>query len=658
MKWKFAGAISIRLLIIFMVLPSFLSSYFAPFLSQLNLETDNWSSWVNSGGDNRSFPYGLAMLIVYLPSLIISQLLQISSLTPDRAFEIAVGLQMLAIEILFWRHLAKTKSMQPSLNIFLFSPLIIWVNYFLGLNDFFPSVCLFAAAYLLLTHKFRAAGIFIGLAIGMKFSLALVLPFLLLFAWDNPRFKKKIWTTFLTSLGVGGLLYFPGLYSQGFREMVFNNKESMKALGYFFQFGENRILVLPIIYVLLLYWLWKAGRISIEVLIAFFGIALFLISAFSPASIGWMLWGLPLMFMNLAKERKSRFQLALIQSLFLIHSLSGGIQIETINGFLEIPIVDSVIRNLILTLAISLVSIWSFSSLKTSIRHGDRYKIAKAPLTVSIAGDSGTGKDTLAKALKNMFTENSATEICGDDYHKYERGDASWKNLTHLNPTANYLDLWEKDIRLAHKRQYFEQREYDHESGKFSQLKPKHRRDLLISQGLHGLYSRLIEKSDLNIFLSMSDDLRIKLKLDRDSNTRGHTHESVLESIKKRENDYLEYVAPQLDNSDVHFHTYEIDNSLHLRIASNSNFAVDQFMSEFSRLTKISIHESEQLSRKIYEINPIEVSSEMLADLLKNQISDSEQLFIEEPNIPANIVGIMATLSIILLSKKREEFYD
>jgi hypothetical protein len=40
------------------------------------------------------------------------------------------------------------------------------------------------------------------------------------------------------------------------------------------------------------------------------------------------------------------------------------------------------------------------------------------------------------------------------------------------------------------------------------------------------------------------------------------------------------------------------------------------------------------------------------------QINEFDQLFIEEPKMPDNVVGIMATLSIILLSKKREEFYD
>ena len=656
MIWKLAGAVSLRLIIIFMVIPSYLSIYFAPFLSKLSFTFDNWGSWLALGGDNQSFPYGIAMLIVYLPSLLISKLLETFSLEPLRALEIAVGLQTLLFEILFWRYLAKTPTMKKSLSIFLFSPLIIWVNYFLGLNDFFPSTCLFFGAYLLIGHKYLTAGLLIGLAVGMKFSLALVLPFLLVFAWDNPRFKKNLWMTTLTSFIVGGLMYFPVLYSEGFREMVFNNKESMKALGYYLNLGDSQVLILPLIYVLLLYWIWKAGRISVEVLIAFFGIALFLISAFSPASIGWMLWGLPLMFMNLAKERKSRVQLVLIQILFLLHSLSAGVQIDLMSKTVNIPETNDQIRNVIFTFGLSLIAIWSFSNLKTAIRHGDQYKIAVAPLTVSIAGDSGTGKDTLARALTNMFTTETSITICGDDYHKFERGDESWKQITHLNPTANYLELWTRDYNLAYSRQYFEQREYDHDSGKFSQLKPRLRRDILISQGLHALFPQLTSNSDLKIYLSMDDELRIKLKLERDQKSRGQTYETISESIKRREEDFQLYIAPQSEISDLHFHLSEEHGELQLEVRSSANQVVDSFFEAIARLTLYPVLESTELGQKVYKINACHYQIPALRAILSDQLTGYGQLFLEEPVIPEGALGVMSVLTIILVATSREEY--
>lgn len=657
MKVKYSAAISIRLIIIFIIAPSYLGDYFVPFLNNLTLNVDVWKLWLDSGGDDRSFPYGIAMLIAYIPSLIISQLLQLFTLDPVRSLEIAVGLQMLAIECLLWRHLETSKAMKRSVNIFLFSPLIIWVNYFLGLNDFFPSACLFFASYLLLNHRYRTAGIWIGIAVGMKFSLALILPFLILFAWDNPRFKKNIWITAIISFGVGTLGYLPGIYSDGFREMVFNNKESIKAISYSLIFSEDKLLIMPMMYLLLLYWLWKAGRISIDVLIAFFGIALFLISSFSPASIGWMLWGLPLMFMILAKESKSRINLVIIQILFLVNNIFSGVEIQTAFGLFRMHILSSTLKDLLFTLAIVLVVIWGYSSLNAAIRHGDRYKIAKAPLTVSIAGDSGTGKDTLANAIMSIFNSDAASIICGDDYHKYERSDDSWKNTTHLNPTANYLDLWERDYKFAYNREYFEQREYNHETGKFSKLTPRLSRDVLISQGLHALYTNLSEFSDLRVFLSMDDELRINLKLKRDNVKRGQTFQTILTNIKKRELDYHSFIAFQKSNSDIHYHLFEKSGDINLRVSAQSNVMVDDFMNDLVFNSDIKITKNTKLNENVYEFSSSNASQRTLQKILKHKLSAFDQLFLVEPQLPEGSLGIMTVLTIILATGKRQTNY-
>jgi uridine kinase len=654
LKFKITVALIVRLGLIFFIIPVYLSDFYAPFIQQLRFDLDIWSLWLNQGGDDRAFPYGLPMILIYTPSLILSKIIQIFTTNDLRALEISIGIQVLAIECLLWRYIEKTRSMRGSLEIFLFSPLIIWVNYFLGLNDLFPSTCLFLGAYFLLNHKYLSAGVLIGISIGMKFSLGLVLPFLILFAWDNPRFKKNVWKTAGMSLSVGIASYAPAIYSRDFRQIVFGNEETFKAFGYYLNLGNQKFLLLPFVYVLLLYWLWRAGRISLQVLIAFFGVALFAISAFSPASIGWMLWGLPLMFMNLAKEIKTRTQLLLIQVIFVMYSVSEGIQLKSNSGYLKIPMWNSLYAHLLLTLGITLVIIFSYSSLKAAIRNGDIYRIAEAPLTFSIAGDSGTGKDTLGQALMRMFTTNTATMICGDDYHKFERGDASWKNITHLNPAANYLDLWERDVRLAYSRRFYEQREYDHISGKFSPFKPRLSRDVLISQGLHGLYPSVSAKSDLRIFLSMDDDLRIKLKLNRDQNLRAQTFDSVLESIKKRENDYTDFVEPQKMIADIQFHLFEEKNQLNLRVSSLSNSVIDEFVKNLTLYSESSITESTDFTRKIYEIFPGKVKQNGFNQILKTQLVDFDQLFLDEPEIPDGALGIMATMSIIVAANRRE----
>jgi uridine kinase len=360
--------------------------------------------------------------------------------------------------------------------------------------------------------------------------------------------------------------------------------------------------------------------------------------------------------MNLAKERKSRVQLVLIQILFLIHSVSSGAQINLLNTNVEIPKSNEQIRNIIFTFGLSLIAIWSYSNLKTAIRHGDQYKIAKAPLAVSIAGDSGTGKDTLARALSNMFTKETSIIICGDDYHKFERGDESWKRVTHLNPTANYLDLWARDYRLACNRQYFEQREYDHDSGKFSQLKPRLRRDLLISQGLHALYPQLSSKSDLKIYLSMDDELRIKLKLERDQKSRGQSYEAIANIIERRKEDYLLYIAPQKEISEIHFHLLEKEGELQLEVASPANWVIDSFFESIVGLTSHPVMENTELGRKVYRVSSSHYQTPVLKKILNDHLTGYDQLFLEEPVIPEGALGVMSVLTIILVATSREEY--
>jgi uridine kinase len=405
-----------------------------------------------------------------------------------------------------------------------------------------------------------------------------------------------------------------------------------------------------------LYWLWKVGRISVEVLIAFFGVALFVISAFSPASLGWMLWGLPLMFMNLAKERKSRVQLIVIQAIFLLYSMSNGIEIRSVVGQLRIIGVTNLMTNVLFTSGMVLVVIFSYSSLRSAILHGDRYKISIAPLTVSIAGDSGTGKDTLAQALTKMFTPNTATILCGDDYHKYERGDVSWENITHLNPAANYLDLWARDYKLAHQRMLFEQREYDHQSGKFSQLKPRYRRDLLVSPGLHGLYTEISMKSDLKIFLTMDQELRIKLKIARDSVVRGQARKKIFESINNRQKDYELFVSHQIKYCDLHFHLYERAGEVNLKVMSGNSYFLEKIMLSMGDFLEITYEEDSNQKSKIYDLRPNGIGGNTLSMVLKHNLNDYDQLFLDEPEIPGGALGVMAILSILLLATRRDDF--
>ena len=54
------------------------------------------------------------------------------------------------------------------------------------------------------------------------------------------------------------------------------------------------------------------------------------------------------------------------------------------------------------------------------------------------------GKTTISTIISLVLTnlKSRVLHLCGDDLHKWERGDDNWKTITHLNPKAN--NLWQR----------------------------------------------------------------------------------------------------------------------------------------------------------------------------------------------------------------------
>lgn len=169
----------------------------------------------------------------------------------------------------------------------------------------------------------------------------------------------------------------------------------------------------------------------------------------------------------------------------------------------------------------------------------------------AISGDSGSGKTTLAKILKEHFS-NSFTLEC-DRYHKWERGDENWNNMTHLNPEANYIAKMEDDVFNLKIKNYTFQVDYDHKTGKFTEKEKidSSSCDNMIVCGLHSLFSEDDGIYDLKIFVDTDEKLKKFWKIRRDVLKRGYTIENSLNQIDKRKNDYQKYILPQREKSDI-----------------------------------------------------------------------------------------------------------
>src|SRR6266699_3158860 len=174
------------------------------------------------------------------------------------------------------------------------------------------------------------------------------------------------------------------------------------------------------------------------------------------------------------------------------------------------------------------------------------------PVMIGIAGDSGSGKDSLAHLLSGLFEERHTTVLAGDDYHRWPRGHDAWKRTTHLNVHGNRLYEQQDHALAMFMGETVRKSSYDHASGKFTaeqNVDPNH---IVIFQGLHSLSTPEIRKVyDLKIFLDPEEDLRYLWKVRRDCAERGHSPDQVVRALEDRSEDRGRYILPQRQFADI-----------------------------------------------------------------------------------------------------------
>jgi len=180
---------------------------------------------------------------------------------------------------------------------------------------------------------------------------------------------------------------------------------------------------------------------------------------------------------------------------------------------------------------------------------------ASRPLVIAVAGGSGSGKTTVARAIDEAVHRESVLI----------EQDAYYKDLAHLpleerkkvnfdHPDAFDTELMVAQLRLLTSGQSVEKPTYDYaahtRAAATVRVVPK---DVILVEGiLLFADARLRQLFDIKVFVDVADDVRFIRRLQRDVVERGRTMDSVIQQYLTTVRPmHLEFVEPSKRYADI-----------------------------------------------------------------------------------------------------------
>ncbi|HZG42250.1 MAG TPA: hypothetical protein VEY93_04760, partial [Longimicrobium sp.] len=108
------------------------------------------------------------------------------------------------------------------------------------------------------------------------------------------------------------------------------------------------------------------------------------------------------------------------------------------------------------------------------------------PFVLGIVGDSGSGKSTVARGVRELIGPARVSTLELDDYHRYSRAERQELGLTPLNPLVHNLGLMQEHLQLLRRGRPVRNRSYDHTDGSFGPMRTLEPEEVVLARGLLG----------------------------------------------------------------------------------------------------------------------------------------------------------------------------
>ena len=529
--------------------------------------------------------------------------------------------------------------------VYWWSPITILAVYMMGYNDLIPISMLMLAIYLLQTQRFTPSAIVLSLSISTKLSMVVAVPFFLIFIF-NTKSIRQYFRQFVTWLMLSLIIFsIPMLISEFALSMILENKEIQKVLYLAINLKDGvSIYVLPLIYTIALYTIWRLRKMSFELFIGTIGLSFLVILSFTPAALGWFVWVVPfLAIFQLTHDKLSLYLGTLYSVLYATIATIDYGWLPTLELKQFLPSIN--------TLHVALAIVLIQRLIRRIVVENPYYRFFKRPKVISIAGDSGAGKDTLVSSLVDVFGKHSCASISADDYHLWDRKKPLWQVLTHLNPLANDLSRLAGDVSNLAQRLSIHARHYDHVTGKMTKPKKIKSNDFIFLSGL-------------KIYLDIDEDLRKYFKLNRDLLDRGKSKESVLRSLDERRSDSVRFIKPQRKHADLVLSLQPLDADRLEYLPSKENLKLKLQVEYKSQIDTLAIHRTlvgicglhvdieyceDNKTVVVIEGECSSEDIELAFSILCKEFKENMQL---QPVWQPNITGLMQLFVIIFLSNR------